>query len=186
MGRMTYSPAMRRLAYREVAASTSTVTTTPAGEHNKIGSWYLARRNWETLMPESFLNWLIGKKIKSVVLNQEKDQIEFVCEEGNRLFGVDGDCCSQTWIEHLEMPENIEGATIQSVDEPEIPSWDNHKCRRGDYRRTEEENKEAGCCDHDVLQVYHTRFRTDKGDIVLEYRNDSNGYYGGSLTDLTQ
>jgi hypothetical protein len=30
-------------------------------------------------------------------------------------------------------------------------------------------------------KVYNTRFRTDRGDIVLEYRNSSNGDFGGEL-----
>lgn len=30
--------------------------------------------------------------------------------------------------------------------------------------------------EHECLQVYQTHFKTAKGDIVLEYRNSSNGY----------
>jgi hypothetical protein len=130
-------------------------------------------------------SWYVGKKIESIVLNEGESVITFTFEGGlKRRLGVEGDCCSQSWIEHLEMPNDVKGATILSVDEPEMPSWDNHKCVGEDYSLSDEENKAQGRCGHDVLAVYHTRFRTDRGDIVLEYRNDSNGYYGGSLCEL--
>jgi hypothetical protein len=33
----------------------------------------------------------------------------------------------------------------------------------------------------DCIRVYQTSFATPKGEIVVEYRNSSNGYYGGWL-----
>jgi hypothetical protein len=35
--------------------------------------------------------------------------------------------------------------------------------------------------DHECLTVYQTHFRTERGDVTLEFRNSSNGYYGGYL-----
>ena len=34
----------------------------------------------------------------------------------------------------------------------------------------------------DVIQFYGFKVSTDKGVLVIDYRNESNGYYGGSLT----
>jgi len=34
----------------------------------------------------------------------------------------------------------------------------------------------------DELALYGLKLTTDKGDLVLDYRNESNGYYGGSLS----
>ena len=126
------------------------------------------------------LTWFIGKTLSGVSLNPEKDEITFTFTDGSsKRLGTEGDCCSSSWIEHLEAPPDVFGAVITAIDEPEMPPHDNHEClaRVG-------EDAYGNECVHDVLAVYHTRFRTDKGDIVLEYRNDSNGYYGGSLTDL--
>ena len=116
--------------------------------------------------------WFVGKKIVSITRDKEANEITFIFEGGlSKRLGVTG---PSSWIEHLEMPPDVVGATIQSVDEPEMAPWDQHECSgEVDYSRP---------CGH-VLAFYHTRFRTDKGDVVLEYRNDSNGYYGGSLTD---
>jgi hypothetical protein len=36
--------------------------------------------------------------------------------------------------------------------------------------------------DRDVVAYYGLKVTTDKGEMVVDYRNDSNGYYGGSLT----
>jgi hypothetical protein len=134
-------------------------------------------------MHGSDFNWFVGKKIVSVTMNKDADVVDFVCEGASKRLGVYGECCSQSWIEHLTLPNDVRGATIQSVDEAEMPPHDNHKCLRARWDATDEQKAIAGMCDHDSLAVYHTRFRTDRGDIVLEYRNDSNGYYGGNLTD---
>jgi hypothetical protein len=36
--------------------------------------------------------------------------------------------------------------------------------------------------EHDCLQVYGLKVTTNKGEIVIDYRNSSNGYYGGNLS----
>lgn len=124
------------------------------------------------------MNWqdeIIGKKIQKVEASQEDDKFIITFMDGKaRHFRTVGDCCSSSWIEHLEVPNEIEGSIIISVDEPELNPWDNHVCDKEVYHRK---------CGHDSLAVYHTRIRTDRGDIVLEYRNNSNGYYGGWLED---
>lgn len=86
-----------------------------------------------------------------------------------RSFEVEGDCCSHSWIEHLEMPGDISGATLLSV-EDSAPITQDHD---------EHDETNGGDC----ISVYNTSFKTDKGEIILEYRNSSNGYYGGYLVD---
>lgn len=122
---------------------------------------------------------MLNKPLKAVELDKAKDEITFLFQdETSRRFGVEGDCCSMSWIEHITMPEDIRGAIITGVDEKyDATPWDGHVCDdEVNYRRA---------CGHDYLQVYSTSFHTPIGDITLEYRNDSNGYYGGSLSDLT-
>lgn len=108
----------------------------------------------------------MDKPLVGVVLNSDGTVISFSFTDGSVVrFRVEGDCCSYSWIEHLEVPDDIAGQTIFEVREDPIVSDG-----IGEY--------------NDLLQVYHTRFRTPKGDIVLEYRNESNGYYGGYLVRL--
>lgn len=114
-----------------------------------------------------------GRPLKSVTLSDDKSRIVFAFTEGPDVaFSVEGDCCSSSWIEHLDVPPDVIGEVLVGVEDAAGVPWDGHTCAPCDPG-----NK----CGHDVLAVYNTRFRTAKGDIVLEYRNDSNGYYGGYL-----
>lgn len=106
--------------------------------------------------------------LKLVSLSEDRSAITFEFDGAPAVsFGVEGDCCSSSWIEHLDVPPDVIGEVIISVEDSDGVPWDGHDCKGG--------------CGHDYLQVYNTRFKTAKGDIVLEYRNDSNGYYGGYL-----
>jgi hypothetical protein len=121
------------------------------------------------------LDKVVGKTIESVSLNDTRDEVRFVFGDGTiKRYGVEGDCCSESWIEHLTVPDDISGSTILSVEES-----DGVEASDEQYAESKSKRGEADC-----LQVYSTRFRTNRGDIVLEYRNDSNGYYGGSLVEL--
>lgn len=70
----------------------------------------------------------------------------------------DADCCSHTWIESIELPINGLPANVISVDDTSYESSDDGE-----------------------LKKYGLKIKTDKGTIELDYRNESNGYYGGSL-----
>lgn len=110
---------------------------------------------------------MLNRKLASVTLDKGRDVITFAFQDGfERRFSVEGDCCSHSWIEHLEMPNDIVGATLLSVDDS-APVTQDHN-----------EHDDGG-----EIQVYNTVFATDRGEIVLEYRNSSNGYYGGYLTN---
>ena len=60
---------------------------------------------------------LRGRKIVRVELRDQKEKIAFVFEDGEKLYAVEGDCCSKSWIEHLEMPSNLAGAQVIAVGE---------------------------------------------------------------------
>ncbi len=120
---------------------------------------------------------MLNKPLAKVELSGDKEHITFHFQDGtDRSFGVEGDCCSSSWIEHLTQPNDIAGAVITSVEDGGGTAWDGHKC--------DEPTNENGKCGHDSLEVYNTAFMTNKGNIILEYRNDSNGYYGGYLVDV--
>lgn len=119
---------------------------------------------------------MVGRKIESVTLDKSKDVVTFKFQDGHiRRFGVEGDCCSHSWIEHLERPMGLEGATLTGHD------------HGGTVDATEDDaenpqREDGGYREHECLQVYQDIFHMDRGDICLEYRNSSNGYYGGCLT----
>lgn len=115
---------------------------------------------------------MLNNKLSSIAqeMTSSGERILFRFVDGSaRIFGVAADCCSESWIEHLEQPDNIEGAIILSV----VDS--------GTVDEFNIENTKSG---NSCINVYQTIFRTDRGDITLEYRNASNGMYGGYLVDI--
>jgi hypothetical protein len=115
---------------------------------------------------------LIGKTIVTVGVDDARELLTFGLQGGEVVqFRTYGDCCSHTWIEHLEVPAGaVPGSTILGVENVGMGS--------------KEVLDSEGYADS-FLQFYETRFKTIHGDIVVEYRNSSNGYYGGSL-DLVE
>lgn len=107
-------------------------------------------------------NPLVGKKVVAVWLADDGGAIKFEVEGYEPVIAqADGDCCSYSWIEHIETPENMLG-TVAVVEDVEMPDL-------GDMP------------DRDVVSYYGCKIHTEKGSALLDYRNDSNGYYGGSL-----
>lgn len=124
------------------------------------------------------LKSLVGKIIDRLELNKDSDEFTIHFTDGLYVkFGVEGDCCSHSWIEHLEAPNDVQDAVITDISDGGGIAWDNHECVEG----KDSYGYLINTCGHDCLQVYNTKFDTDKGSIILEYRNDSNGYYGGNL-----
>lgn len=107
-------------------------------------------------------NQLIGKTIVEMKIADDNQALLFVTSEGENLVArVDAECCSQTWIESVELPALGLPFTISEVDSLELNS--DMDTRDGE------------------LQFYGAKIVTDKGDMVIDYRNESNGYYGGSI-----
>jgi hypothetical protein len=107
---------------------------------------------------------MADKPLASVAVSVDKEFLAFTFQDGSTaVFSAEGDCCSHSWIEHLTVPDDVAGCVIEAIED-------------SDSSRDDDDPE------HDCLQVYHTKFRTRAGDIVVEYRNSSNGYYGGYLS----
>lgn len=108
-------------------------------------------------------NILVGKTITKIELADDRQAIRFHIEGGEPIIArCDADCCSHTWAEHIEMPVNGLPATVLSAECVNMP--------------------DLGNGDAECIKYYGFKIVTDKGDIVIDYRNSSNGYYGGSLS----
>jgi len=107
--------------------------------------------------------FLVGKTINKIMIAEDKQALLFSCEDGEHIARTDGDCCSYSWVEHIELPALGFPATVQSVDDLPMPQVDSS------------ENKDGEIC------VYGCKITTDRGEIIIDYRNLSNGYYGGNL-----
>jgi hypothetical protein len=112
-------------------------------------------------------NPLIGKTVTGMKIAEDREALLFQTTEGDMLVRVDADCCSYTWVESVELPALGFPALVTAVEELEMP---------------ESATPSTFHKDPDVLAFYGCKISTDRGEIVIDYRNDSNGYYGGSLS----
>lgn len=103
---------------------------------------------------------IIGKALKQLKIADDKEAILLVFEGSEVVVKCDADFCSHTWVEHIEMCELP--ANVLSVEDISM-------------------NKDAEEIDGDYIQYYGCKIKTTKGEIIIDYRNSSNGYYGGDL-----
>jgi len=108
------------------------------------------------------MNILEGKTLNAIKIAEDKQALLFQTTDGDFKVLCYGDCCSYTWVESIELPALGFPCVVNKVEDLEMPDL-------GDME---------GC---DVVAYYGCKISTDKGDLVIDYRNDSNGYYGGNL-----
>ena len=107
-------------------------------------------------------NCLVGETIIAIQLASDKKAIRFILSDGTDVVAeTDGDCCSNSWIEHVELPASFPAVVI-AVEDINMPDL-------------------GGSDDGNEICYYGCKITTDKGIIIIDYRNESNGYYGGSL-----
>ena len=110
-------------------------------------------------------NPLIGKTVTSAYLAADKLAIKFVLSDGAEMVvQADADCCSKSWIESVDNLEQLLHSPVTAVEDVSLPD--------------KNENFDGG----DLRQFYACKIHTTRGYALIDYRNESNGYYGGSLT----
>lgn len=106
---------------------------------------------------------LVGRTIAGIDLATDRKAIRFRMSDGESVVArTDGDCCSSSWVEAMDTPELIVGSPVLSVENIDMPD----RGRPNEYG---------------VITYYGCKITTTKGACVIDYRNESNGYYGGSL-----
>jgi hypothetical protein len=109
---------------------------------------------------------LLGRKILKIFINSEKTELAFHCEGNVQVHVVaKGDCCSYSWFEHLSGVEALINGLVREIEEVDLSSLSI-------------EGKDAL---DEWIEFYGYKFKTDLGYSDLEFRNSSNGYYGGYL-----
>lgn len=107
------------------------------------------------------LEELVGVELTGIKINADKTAIILETGEGPEHLACYADCCSRTWIEHMNiprMPTKIKRIVHDNM--VHISYW---------------------YCE-ELIQVYATKFLCETGEsLTVEFRNESNGYYGGSL-----
>jgi hypothetical protein len=114
------------------------------------------------------LEKLVGRTVLQVLTNPERDEFRFVTDEGNLDYYCYGDCCSESWVNHIADIDLLIGQKVLEIEE-----FDMFKML----------NVEPEATRQDVDEVLFHRIQTPKGVCVIEFRNSSNGYYGGSFEE---
>ena len=115
---------------------------------------------------------LINKKINRIFMNE--NNLKFETDGGVLIYTVYGDCCSYSYFHDFIGVKNLlKGGKVKNVEEIEV--GDDGKRKGGE----------------DQLSFYGYRITVDDpklGELssVVSFRNDSNGYYGGSLNDVSE
>lgn len=107
---------------------------------------------------------LFGQCIKHIYTDDDKEYLVFINNLDNFwTYYAEKDCCSYSWFESINNPENLIDARVIGIEEKDE-----------DY---EEENFKEDS--DEVIKIYGYTLKTYKGYTDIEFRNSSNGYYGG-------
>jgi hypothetical protein len=109
---------------------------------------------------------LVGRHVLGVQMTPGKDDVRFITTTGNLDYVCYGDCCSESWVNHVNDIDKLIDATVTQVEEVDF------------YGMLGAEPEPTRQDSDDVL--FH-RIHTNKGTCLIEFRNSSNGYYGGSF-----
>jgi hypothetical protein len=119
------------------------------------------------------LELLAGKTIERVYIGEGDTVLAFQLVGGERAaFYTDGDCCSESWIESVENVSSLIGGKVVGAREIEM----------GDVSDTYDADDPPP---QESVQAYSVEVDVEgRPPFKLEFRNASNGYYGGSLEPL--
>ena len=104
---------------------------------------------------------LVGREITGVYVSDDKLLLKLEFKTGNdAMYSAEGDCCSSSWIESVSFLSLGKVRAVEFIDADQV--------------------------DHDqdeVIEVYGVKilFSHEPGELLIEFRNSSNGYYGGWL-----
>jgi hypothetical protein len=114
--------------------------------------------------------YTISPDRQTFVIDGSKDGVRM-----RATFEAYGDCCSQTWIEGVYEENALVGHTIAKVEDLELTAalnGNDHTALVGTDSDTFYEEE---------MQFYGIAITTERGVFKIDFRNSSNGYYGGSL-----
>lgn len=121
---------------------------------------------------------LVGKKVKRIFMNE--DYLKFETDQGNVVFEVEGDCCSQSvFYDFYGVKKLLNNGKIISAKEIELVSSDIKTVN------AEEQDKKSY---QESISVYGYELVTLDEKLGLEvtsvfsFRNYSNGCYGGTMS----
>lgn len=120
---------------------------------------------------DTMLEKLIGKTVTGILMDE--DNLVFETNEGEVCYGVEGDCCSTSYFFDFYGVKNVIGRKVIDFGEVNLAPGD------VGYHKETYDTDDA---------VYGYRITVEHelfGEVsaVFSFRNESNGYYGGWMTE---
>lgn len=114
--------------------------------------------------PPTLAESLVGRTIQRVVVQEEGQRLTFLTDKGRVSWVCKADCCSYTWMETVEVEPGLvlEVEEVEGTDEPL-------------------EGREPSKGDYDYVRYHAVKVKTTGGHGLIDFRNDSNGHYDGSM-----
>lgn len=116
------------------------------------------------------MNELVNRIVESVWVNDDNTLMVFDCGENKLAYETQSDCCSETWFSSINGLDNLLGHRVISVlERPEIGNLPS-------------ERQEVDILYGYILTATHPEddHMGNANGCEIEFRNASNGYYGGS------
>jgi hypothetical protein len=109
---------------------------------------------------------IFKQTISAIYIDEDSQYLVFIAKWGEPywVYHASAECCSRSWFESINNPENLLCEEIIGIEEKPDSETNGESCDRHDYFTT----------------VYGYTLKTNKGYTDIEFRNSSNGYYGGS------
>lgn len=113
------------------------------------------------------MNELVGKSILRLEMSENNDYLLFHTNEGSFMYACYGDCCSESWINHIADVRNLFNGAVTKIE-------------------TSEDFATPATRQESEYMSFFRVFTAQQGGrwedcAVFEFRNSSNGYYSGSL-----
>ena len=117
--------------------------------------------------PRTNMKELIGRKVLSYKFEDGGEKVVFETDKGKIVYEAFGDCCSSSFFSDITGIDNLLGSEVLEVVERQ--EWSDEEIKKAEAQGS-----------YDVLSLYGYLIKTARGTCDIEFRNDSNGYYGGS------
>lgn len=109
---------------------------------------------------------LVDRKVLKLFVGPREHSVYFELDNGKILCAdTEADCCSETWFADIVGVQSLIGGEVRSVENLEVPDGDDSRTRQ-EYDR-----------------FYGFKITTVYGHCDFIYRNSSNGYYSGWLSN---
>lgn len=135
------------------------------------------------------LESIVGQKVLSI--NMDRTYLTFHTENGPVSYWTNSQCCSKSYFFDFYGVSNLIGNIVTGFEEIQLsPGDEGYRKRTFDTKRTgnlKGKAKKLASVDSGIhTKVYGYRLTAESpvyGTVsaIFSFRNDSNGYYGGSL-----